>query len=52
MQREAAFPRSFLCVPKAPVLQTVWVQRWWLGWGVVEAGSVADVAAGQNQLAV
>lgn len=24
MQREAAFSRSFLCVPKAPLLQTVW----------------------------
>lgn len=24
MQREAAFSRSFLCVPKALLLQTVW----------------------------
>lgn len=24
MHREGAFSRSFLCVPKAPLLQTVW----------------------------
>lgn len=35
MQREAAFSRSFLCVPKAPLLQTVWGAEMVAGVGCV-----------------
>lgn len=49
----AAFSFFFPCVLNAALPQTVWGAEMVAGvGGVGEAGSVADMAAGQNQLAV
>lgn len=56
--RRSCLPLSFLCVLKSPLLQTVWGAEMVDGEGCCVGGvgggggEAADVAAGQNQLAV